>query len=478
MFSKRMYSSTALSIGLAVALGGCSFAPTYHAPVIALNTDAWQDSIWTIAQPTDDHPRDAWWEIYHDPILNDLESSIDQANPTLAIALARFDQANAYSSGLQSGLFPNIDGGANASTNRQSANRPLRGSNQANVYKADTVSLGASYELDFWGRVRNLVAAGNANAQASAADVETVRLSLHAQLADNYLNLRGTDARLQLLTTTVDAYQSALELTQRRHDGGVSSGLDVARAETQISTIKAQLADITAKRAIIEHAIASLTGKPAMNFTLAIADKHLSTPEIPLGMPSTLLQRRPDISAAERRAAAANATIGVARAAYFPNFSLGAAFGYQNTGKGELLSAPNSFWTLGPGVVFNLFDAGKRRAEVDQAKAASDISGAQYRAIVLTAFQQVEDALSQLKYSKEGEIQQAAAVKSAQTSLTLSLNRYREGAVNYLDVVTAQAWALAAETSELDLHTQQLRTSVELIRALGGGWNSAVSQPN
>ena len=303
---------------------------------------------------------------------------------------------------------------------------------------------------------------------------------MHAQLADYYLNLRGTDAKITLLNTTIAAYQRALELTQRRHAGGVASGLDVARAQTQFSSVKAQLADIASKRAVLEHAIASLIGEPAMQFQLAVASEQLSVPEIPTAIPSTLLQRRPDISAAERRTAAANATIGVARAAYFPDFTLGAAVGYQNTGKGELLSSPNSFWSLGPSVVFNLFDAGKRDADVARAKAAFEASSAQYRATVLTAFQQVDDALSELHYAQRGEIEQAAAVKSAQTTLNLSLNRYREGAVNYLDVVTAQAVALSAQTYALDLHTQQLRYSVELIRALGGGWQAdqAPTTPN
>ena len=480
MTTKSNGAKTLFGLSIALLLGGCSLAPTYHAPAVALKADQWQDSLWKPAQAGDALPRQSWWQVYNDPVLDALQAKIDQSSPTLAIALARFDQANAYANGVQSGLFPNVDSGANASNNRQSDNRPLRGSNQPNVYKANTIGLGARYELDFWGRVRNLVQAGQAEAQASAADVETVRLSLHAQLADYYLNLRGTDAKITLLNTTIAAYQRALELTQRRHAGGVASGLDVARAQTQFSSVKAQLADIASKRAVLEHAIASLIGEPAMQFQLAVASEQLSVPEIPTAIPSTLLQRRPDISAAERRTAAANATIGVARAAYFPDFTLGAAVGYQNTGKGELLSSPNSFWSLGPSVVFNLFDAGKRDADVARAKAAFEASSAQYRATVLTAFQQVDDALSELHYAQRGEIEQAAAVKSAQTTLNLSLNRYREGAVNYLDVVTAQAVALSAQTYALDLHTQQLRYSVELIRALGGGWQAdqAPTTPN
>lgn len=335
------------------------------------------------------------------------------------------------------------------------------------------------------GRVRNLVEAGKASAQASAADVESVRLSLHAQLADNYVKLRGVDAQAKLLNEAVTAYARALEFTQNRHSGGIASGLDVARAETQLNTVRAQATEIASQRALYEHAIASLIGVPAMNFSLPVADNYMTVPVVPTGLPSTLLQRRPDIASAERRTAAANALIGVARAAYYPDFTIGGAYGFQNTnqagndkaganyaGSGDLLSVPNSFWSIGPGFVFNIFDWGLRDAQVAQARAQLEQTTAQYRATVLAAFQQVEDDLSYLKYDNEGEREQDAAVKSALITQTLAFNRYREGAVNYLEVVTAQAAALTAQRSALDLHTRQLRTSVELIRALGGGWDT------
>jgi NodT family efflux transporter outer membrane factor (OMF) lipoprotein len=469
MLSKRCWIVATIGVSL---LGGCSLAPVYRTPTISIQTDAWNDNPWQLAKPADDLPHGSWWRIYGDPTLDGLESKIEQANPNLAAALARYNQATAYTSQLRSGLFPTVDAGTTLTHNRQSDNRPLRGSNQPDVYAANTVGIGANYELDLWGRVRNLVAAGQATAQASAADVESVRLSLHAQLADNYVRLRGVEAQAKLLNDTVSAYARALALTQNRHAGGIASGLDVARAETQLRTVRAEAADIASQRALYEHAIASLIGQPAMSFSLPIVETDLSVPEIPIGLPSTLLQRRPDIAEAERRTAAANATIGVARAAYFPDFSIGAAVGYQNTGQAGLLTAPNSFWTLGPGVIFKLFDAGLRDAQVAQARAALEQTGAEYRAAVLAAFQQVEDDLSHLKYDREGEIEQDAAVKSATKTLTLAFNRYREGAVNYLEVVTAQAAALAAQRNALDLHTQQLRISVDLIRALGGGWDS------
>jgi len=455
----------------ALCLGGCSLEPVYHPPSVEVAVDAWKDSPWQPAQPADHLPHGNWWQVYADPVLDELEGRIESANPSLASALARYEQATAYTNQLQAGLYPSVDGGASLSQNRQSDNRPLRGANQPNVYNANTVALGANYEIDLWGRVRNLVAAGQATAQASAADVESVRLSLHAQLADNYVRLRGIDAQIRLLDDTVDAYAKALSLTRNRHAGGVASGLDVARAETQLSSVRAAVADIGAQRALYEHAIASLVGQPAMSFSLPAVTGDMSVPTIPASVPSVLLQRRPDIAAAERRAAAANATIGVARAAFYPTLSLGAGYGFQNTGQSGLLTAPNSFWTLGPGLLLNLFDGGLREARVAQARAALDQAGADYRVVTLAAFQQVEDDLALLKYDRAAELEQDAAVKSATVTLNLALNRYREGAVNYLEVVTAQTAALAAQSSALDLHTRQLRTSVDLIRSLGGGWS-------
>ncbi len=456
---------------LALCLGGCSLAPVYHEPVVEVKGDAWKDSPWQPAQPAEELPRGAWWKVYRDPALDGLEAQIEQANPNLASALARYDQASAYLNQLRSGLYPSIDAGANLTQNRQSDDRPLRGSNQPDVYAANTVGVGTNYELDLWGRIRNQVASGKAAKEASAADLQSVRLALQAQLADDYVRLRGIDAQARLLNDTVDAYARALALTQDRHKGGVASGIDVSRADTQLRAVKAEASDIVAQRAVVEHAIASLIGQPAMQFSLEPRLGDLSVPVIPTGIPSTLLQRRPDIASAERRAAAANANIGVARAAFYPDISLGMSYGFQNTGEAALLTSPYSFWSIGPGMLLNLFDAGLRDARLAQAKAAYDQAGADYRATVLAAFQQVEDDLALLKYDRDAEDEQSQAVKSATTTLNLAMNRYREGAVNYLEVVTAQAAALSAQRSALDLHTRQLRTSVDLIRAVGGGWS-------
>jgi NodT family efflux transporter outer membrane factor (OMF) lipoprotein len=465
---------TALIMALAISvalLNGCSLAPVYHVPTVDIPVNAWQDNIWHLAKPLDEQSHGNWWQLFNDPDLTALENQVDKASPSLAAALARFDEATAYTRQLQAGLGPTVDGGVNLTNNRQSDNRPLRGSNQPNVYDANTVGLSANYALDIWGQIRNLVAAGRASAEASAADLETARLSLHANLADNYVSLRGVDAQIQIFNNAIDAYTKALELTERRHDGGVASGIDVARAQTQLSSVRSQAADLLAQRAIYEHAIASLIGQPAMSFKLPSANLSLALPDIPVSLPSELLLRRPDIASAERRAAAANANIGVARAAYYPSLSLGAAYGVQNTGNADLFSMPNTFWSIGPTALMNLFDSGKHDAQLAQARAALEEASANYRSVVLTAFQQVEDNLSRLKYDKESEMEQQQAIKSSDTALNLALNRYREGAVNYLEVVTSQEAALNASQRALDIHTQQLKSSVDLIRALGGGWN-------
>ncbi len=472
-------NKTYLALGLIGLLGlntisGCSLAPAYHVPVTPLPPSAYKGlGDWQPANPSDQLVRGQWWQLYHDGTLTDLETRLNQANPDLAAALARYDNARAYVSQAEAGQYPRISAGVNGTRNRQSDNRPLRGSNQPDVYDADTAGVEVDYELDFWGRVRNQVVAGKANAQASAADLESMRLSLQAELADSYFKIRGLDAQEKLLSDTVAAYQRALDLTKKRHDGGIASGLDVSRAQTQYQTTLALLTDIAAQRALYEHAIGSLVGESASTFTLAPAVMNFTPPNIPVGLPSTLLQRRPDIAAAERRAAAANAEIGVARAAYYPNLTLTALGGYQNTGAAGWLSAPNTFWSIGPSALLTLFDAGLHKAQVAEARARLDEAGANYRSVVLKGFQQVEDNLSQLNLLKQESDNENAAVTAASRTLDLAMIRYREGIVNYLDVVTAQAAVLQAQRTALDINTRQLVASVGLIRGLGGGWSTS-----
>jgi multidrug efflux system outer membrane protein len=458
------------------ALAACNLAPRYAAPTLTAPAAYKDVGPWTAAEPADAAPRGDWWTLFQDGVLDGLETRVDTANPTLAGALAAYDQARAFAAEAAAGLSPTISLSGSPTTNRQSANRPLRGAGQPDYYAANTLTGQLDYEIDVWGRVRNLVAEGRAQAQASAADLATVRLSLHAELADDYVQLRGLDAQARLLADTVGAYQRALDLTQARHTGGVASGLDVDRAAAQLSTARAQLSEVAASRALFEDAIAALTGQAAPGFTLAAQAAPAPPaliPAIPAGLPSTLVQRRPDVAAAERRAFAANRQIGVARAAFFPKLSLDALAGFQNTGGPDLISFPNSYWTLGPLFALLLFDGGYRHAVLAASRAAFDLASANYKETVLAAFQQVQDGLAQqANFAREAK-DAADAVAASQGATRISLIRYRQGATNYLDVVTSQTAELQAEQQALSLQTRRQQTSIALVRALGGGWSAA-----
>ncbi len=431
----------ALAAGALLAvLAGCSLAPEYKKPVVDIPADYKESGPWQPAAPADALDRGDWWTAYGDATLDDLEARVDAANPDLAAA-ARYAQARSYLDEARGGLYPQVGVGAYATRNRQSDNRPLRSASQPDLYGDNFIAGQLNYELDLWGRVRNLVAAGEADTQASAADLASVRLSLHAELADAYVSLRGYDALTRLFDDTVDAYDKALKLTQNRHEGGIASALDVARAQTQLDTARAQRDDVLAQRALYEHAIASLVGAPASQFTLEPKVVELPIPVAPTGLPSTLLERRPDVAAAERRTAAANAEIGVARAAFFPSITLTALGGYESTGAAGWLSAPNSVWSIGPRAFLTLFDAGRREAEVARTRAVFDEAGARYRSVALTAFQQVEDDLALLHRLGDEAVHEDAAVASAQRT------------------------ALA-------VRDRRLRASVALVRALGGGWSA------
>lgn len=454
----------------AMALAGCSLASAYAPPSLTLPTTYKEVGPWTPASPADAAPRGDWWAAYGDPTLSGLEQKIDTSNPDLALALARYDEAQAYAAEARASLFPEVDLGGSVTTNRQSANRPLRvggPDNYGSAVAAGTVS----YEVDLWGRVRNLVAAGKYQAQASGADAASVRLSLEARLADAYLSLRGLDAEAKLLANTTAAYTTALRLTETLHTGGAVAGLDVARARTQLQIARAQQVDIGAQRALYEHEIAALCGETASSFSLPPVAQLPDVPTTPVTAPSLILQRRPDIAAAERRAAAANAMIGVSRAAFYPSISLDATSGFQNTGNVNLLTAANSWWTLGPTLAMTLFDGGRRKAALRAARDQFDEAGDSYRSIVLAAFQQVEDNLALCNRLADEEAEQAAAVAAAKHAEDLAMIQYRQGEVTYLDVVTAQTIELQAEVTALAITTRRLQASVDLVRSLGGGWD-------
>jgi NodT family efflux transporter outer membrane factor (OMF) lipoprotein len=459
-------------------LGACSLAPPLKVPEIPTAVAYKEIGPWTQAQPADRLPRDSWWALYGNAELDGLEKQLITGNPTLAASLANYAQARALADQARAGHFPTLGVSAGAERNRASTNAPLRGPTTPTYYNSNTVGGSVSYELDLWGRIRNEVAAGEANAAASAADLENARLSLIAQLVDDYIQLRSLDRDSAILGETVNAFTRALTLTQQRHDAGIAPGLDVAQAQTQLDVARSQAAQTAAQRALMEHAIAALLGVSASTFSIKPEIVAITLPQIPSGVPTTLLERRPDIAAMQRRMIAANANIGVARAAYFPTLTLGAQGGFQSNSFSNLLSAPSSFWAIGPNVLLSVFDGGLRRAQVAQARAEFDASAANYRSTVVSAFQQVEDSLATLNHYHDASVDEKAAVDAAQRTLDFSMALYKQGATDYLTVVTSQTALLQTQLEALTLDTLQLTASVDLIRALGGGWEDSATTQN
>ncbi|HZZ70139.1 MAG TPA: efflux transporter outer membrane subunit [Phenylobacterium sp.] len=453
----------------ALALAGCSLAPPYTPPATPIAQAYKEQGPWTPAAPADAQPRGQWWAMFSDPVLDDLEARAEKANPTLAAAVAAYDQARALASQARAGLVPEVDGNALANRQRRSDNEPLRVGGP-DAFSTAQAGVSVAYEIDLWGRLRNLARGAGQRAQASEADMRSARLSLQADLADDYMTLRGQDSQIRLLDDTVAAYSRALDLTKILHNGGNATGLDVARAETQLSSAKAQRTDVGAQRALMEHAIAALVGESASNFSLPAVDKALPQPTVAVSAPSVLLQRRPDIAAAERRAAAANADVGVARAALFPALTLDGTAGWQNAAAGNLLSAPNTFWLIGPQLAGAIFDGGRRAAGVRASKAAFEEASANYRGVVLGAFRDVEDQMALANRLAVEAKDADDAVTAAQRTVDLANIRYRQGVATYLDVVTAQTAALTAEQTAIQLTTRRLQASVDLTRALGGAW--------
>jgi len=455
----------------------CTVGPKYSKPSVpappAYKELGPETGQWKPSQPQDQAIRGKWWEIYNDPQLNSLEESVDVSNQNLKIVESVFRQARALVSLNRSGLYPKISTGPSITAEQVSKNAPIPSTKAGQTLSDFVLPFDVSYEADVWGRIHRTVEAALANAQASAGDLEAARLSLHAELAVDYFTLRGLDAEKQLLDSTVVAYQKALDLTTHRYEGGLAAKVDMVQARIQVEATEAQAIDVGVQRAQFEHAIALLVGQPASTFAIPGAPLNTPPPAIPVGVPSDLLERRPDIAAAERRVAAANAQIGVAQTAFYPDLTLSATAGAEGTSLMNWFTWPSRLFAVGPSLLQTLYDAGARHAVSDQAWAAYDASVASYRESVLGAFQEVEDNLAALRILEEESLKQAKAVEAAEQSLVLSTNRYTGGLVTYLEVTTAQSAVLGNQRIAVDLSTRRMTSSVLLIKALGGGWDAS-----
>lgn len=463
------------AVALAGVCAACSLAPRYQRPATATPPAAYTElDGWTIAVPSDGEPKGRWWLIYRDPALDALEAQVIDANQSLKAAFARLQQAHAQWRMARAAYFPSLTADANATRTKTSANSPGFFPGASNPVNDFSAGASLSYEIDLFGRVRNTVAGARAGEQASAGDVAALELSLQAELASDYFALRGLVAQQALLDRTVADYARALELTENLYRGGAAAVSDVQQAKAQLETARTQAEDTRLRRAQAEHAVAVLVGRPASGFHLEPRpfEADAAPPVIDPGLPSQLLERRPDVSAAERRVASANAAIGVARAAYFPTFSLAGALGLESTAAGNWMQAPSRFWSIGPQALLPLFDAGLRGAQTAAARAAYDEQVANYRASVLTAFQDVEDSLAALRQLERESVSEAAAVAATRSAFDQALLRYRSGLVTYLEVVAAENAALAAQLSAVDIQTRRMAASVLLVKALGGDWRA------
>ena len=466
---KSLRSTLATVVALLCA--GCMVGPDYFKPSVPMTPAYKEDQGWKLARPRDDIPRGKWWEIFSDPQLNTLEEQVSEANQNVKVAEARFRQARALIGFARAGLFPTVSAGLGATSLRNSTTTQA---SSTGTSTRDFILTGdVSYELDLWGRIRRGVTAAREEAQASAADLETARLSLQAELAFDYFELRSADAQQRLLNDTVKAFEQALKLTTNRFEGGAAPKSDVAQARTQLETTQVQATDIAVQRAQFEHAIAILIGKPPADFSLPAMAMNLQPPDIPTGLPSELLERRPDIAAAERRVAEANEQIGIAKAAFFPTITLNALLGFESSSIRNLPGWQSFLWAVGSSLAQTIFDGGRRRATSDAALANYDATVAGYRQATLDAFQQVEDNLAALRILEQEAQQQQRAVVSARESLQLFSNRYKGGVDTYLQVITAQTVTLTNERNQVDIMRRRMGASVLLVKALGGGWHVA-----
>lgn len=467
---KREFAPVVLALGtLILVVGwGCASGPQYKRPEAPVPPAFKEAEGWKVAAPSDQVPRGAWWEVFGDTQLNALEEQLTVSNNSLRAAEAAFAQARALVRGSEAAQLPAVTGAAGATRASTSETRP--NASKVTTWSDYLLRADVSYEADVWGRVRQTVAASRATAQAAAADVESVALSLHAELAANYMALRALEAERQILEATVAGYERALELTTNRYNAGLVSAVDVAQARTQLESTRAQVIDLRLRRAQVEHAIAVLVGQPASSFSLAVAPLTGTAPVVPPGMPSALLERRPDVAGAERRVAAASAQMGIARAAFYPVIALTGSGGFESASLSDLLRAASNFWSAAPAAAALIFDGGRRRAASEQARAGYERAAAAYRETLLVSFREVEDNLAALRVLSEEATTQDAAVAAAERSLALSTNRYKGGLASYLEVITAQSTALANRRAALNILARRMTASVLLVKALGGSW--------
>jgi NodT family efflux transporter outer membrane factor (OMF) lipoprotein len=461
-------------------LCGCvSVGPDYRRPKVETPAAFKEAAGWKSAEPVDTSPKGNWWDVYDDSALDGLVKQVRVSNQNVIAAEAQYRQAMALVSGSRANYFPTLTANVSSTRSQNALAAQVAGAPSGSAQAAaptttsDRMSLSLAWELDVWGRIRRTVESDQASAVASESDLANALLSAQAMLVQSYLQLRATDTDLDLYEKSVVAYQRALEITQNRYDGGVAQRTDVTQAQAQLESTKAQAFDLAVTRATLEHAIAVLIGRPPSEMTITRTGALPNVPDIPVTVPASLLERRPDVAAAERRAAAANAQIGVARAAYFPRLSLSGTGGYESSQFSDLVNVPHRFWSLGPQLAQTLFDGGAIHAQVKQNIAAYDFNVASYRQTVLTAFQDVEDNLAMLSLLAHESEAEMAAANAAEQTVALTQNQYQAGTVDYLSVVIAQQSALTAERSVRDLANRRLTASVGLLKALGGGWNSA-----
>jgi len=468
--------SRSVAILAPLALAGCMVGPNYKAPAVPAPpaySDNGHNGDWASAKPADAADRGAWWTVYQDTELNDLEQRCTSANQSIAAALHAYEQAHDLVRVNRSSLYPTVSIGGSASRNRISGTTPLKAAGAAQDYWEFLIPLSISWEPDLWGGIRRQIESSAANAQASAADLANTRLSLQGMLAVTFFQLRGLDLQAQLLRSTLDAYTQTLQLTEALRKGGLVTEIDVQEAQAQLEETRAQLIDLGQQRAQYEHAIAVLIGEPATDFHIAERPLTGNPPTVPTGVPSELLQRRPDIAAAERRVASANALIGVAKAAYYPNITLGTTGGVETDKISQLFNSGSAQWNAGPSASEVIYDAGRRRAQMDYAVAQREQATALYREQVLSAFRDVEDQLSSLRVLEEEATVQQRAVDAAKRSADLSLLRYKRGLAAYLEVLTNQTIEFNDERAAAALVARRIVASVQLQMALGGGWSSA-----